>query len=53
MTLPLWSTRIRSLLLIMLKATPKGLTQKQSGWTGSLKVIWPATPSSKPNLPKI
>ena len=53
MTFPEWSTRIRSDLVMRLKARPKGFTQKQSGCTGSRRVMWPATPSSKPYLPKI
>lgn len=37
----------------MENATPKGFTQKVDGSTGSRSVMWPATPSSKPNFPKI
>ena len=36
--------------LTWLKCTPNGLTQKVSGNSGSRAVMWPATPSSKPNL---
>ena len=31
---------------------PNGLTQKWSRRSGSRAVMWPATPSSKPNWPK-
>ena len=34
------------------KCMPKGLTQKWSARSGSRAVMWPATPSSKPNLEK-
>ena len=34
-----------------LKSTAKGLTQKWSVSSGSRAVMWPATPSLKPNLP--
>src|SRR5215471_6361412 len=47
-TLPEWSTKIRSETRIRPKCKPKGLTQKQSGRSGSRAVMWPATPSSKP-----
>lgn len=53
MTLPLWSTWIRSEALIRENETPNGFTQKVVGSTGSRSVMWPATPSSKPYLPKI
>lgn len=52
-TSPSSLTWIRSDDLIREKARPKGLTQKVSGWTGSRIVMWPATPSSNPNFPKI
>ncbi len=51
--LPLWSTRIRSLLFINENATPNGLTQNVVGSTGSRTVICPATPSSKPYFPNM
>lgn len=53
MTFPSSLTRMRSEALIMENATPKGLTQNVVGSTGSRSVMWPATPSSKPYLPKI
>ena len=34
-----------------LKFIPNGFTQKRSRCSGSRTVMWPATPSSKPNLP--
>jgi len=49
-TLPAWSTRTRSLCLIMLKCIPNGFTQYESGNSGSRAVTWPATPSSSPAL---
>ena len=36
-----------------LKLIPNGFTQKWSSRSGSRAVMWPATPSSKPNFPKI
>ena len=53
MTSPSSFTRMRSDALIRLKETPKGFTQNVVGSTGSRSVMWPATPSSKPYLPKI
>ena len=48
-----WSfTRMRSDARMWLKLMPKGFTQKWSRCSGSRAVMWPATPSSKPNLPK-
>ena len=35
------------------KLMPNGLTQKWSGNSGSRTVMWPATPSPKPNRPKM
>ncbi len=32
---------------------PNGFTQNSSGNSGSRAVMWPATPSEKPNLPKM
>ena len=51
MICPWWSTCMRSLFLMREKETPKGLTQKVVGSTGSRNVMCPATPSSKPYLP--
>src|ERR1700761_9024095 len=53
MTLPSWSTRIRSERLSCENARPNGFTQKVCGSTGSRSVMCPATPSSKPYLPKM
>src|SRR4051812_26600972 len=50
-TSPWWFTRIRSSTVICLKLMPSGLTQKWSRRSGSRAVMWPATPSSKPNCP--
>src|SRR3954468_12187878 len=50
-TSPVWLTRMRSDTRICLKDRPNGLTQKWSSSSGSRAVMWPATPSSKPNLP--
>ena len=47
-----WSTQIRSDTRMCLKFIPNGFTQKRSRCSGSRTVMWPATPSSKPNLPK-
>lgn len=44
MTLPWWSTWIRSEAFIREKARPNGFTQKVDGSTGSRRVMWPATP---------
>jgi hypothetical protein len=44
MTLPAWSTWIKSETFISLNAVPNGLTQKVVGSTGSRTVICPATP---------
>src|SRR4051812_34077267 len=49
-TSPLWLTRIRSDCRTCANGTPNGLTQNVSGSIGSRAVIWPATPSSKPNF---
>ena len=38
--------------MIVLKSMPNGFTQKWSARSGSRAVMWPATPSSKPNRPK-
>ena len=35
------------------KLRPNGLTQKWSANSGSRTVMWPATPSPKPNRPKM
>ena len=35
------------------KLIPNGFTQNMSGYSGSRTVMWPATPSPKPNLPKM
>src|SRR5580698_1267442 len=51
-TVPSWLTRINSDTLIWLKLMPNGLTQKCSGYSGSRAVMWPATPSENPSLPK-
>ena len=50
-TLPSWSTKIRSDALIWVKLMPNGLTQNQSGCSGSRTVMCPATPSEKPKRP--
>ncbi len=49
-TSPSWLTRIRSETRMWPKCMAKGLTQKWSSRSGSRAVMWPATPSSKPNL---
>ena len=46
------SRRMRSETRMWLKLMPNGFTQKWSSRSGSRAVMWPATPSSKPNLPK-
>jgi hypothetical protein len=45
MTLPAWSTWIKSDAFISLNAVPKGFTQNVSGSTGSRTVMCPATPN--------
>src|SRR5579875_3529435 len=52
-TSPWWLTRIRSDTLMWRKFMPKGLTQKWSVSSGSRAVMWPATPSENPSLPKM
>src|SRR3989337_1501376 len=44
---------MRSLDFIWRKLLPNGLTQNSSGNSGSRTVMWPATPSLNPNLPKM
>src|SRR5436190_1750425 len=51
-TWPFASTRMRSDWRMWLKLSPSGLTQKWSRCSGSRAVMWPARPSSNPNLPK-
>src|SRR4051812_21993216 len=43
----------RSLTVTCLNGIPNGLTQKQSLYSGSRAVMWPDTPSSNPDRPKI
>ena len=46
-------TKIKSDIFKRLNDNPKGLTQKQSGYSGSRQVMCPATPSEKPSFPKM
>jgi len=49
-TSPRWFTQMSEETLTWPKCMPKGFTQKRSPCSGSLAVMWPATPSSKPPL---
>src|SRR4051794_29008305 len=51
-TSPRELTRSRSETRMWEKLMPNGFTQKWSSRSGSRAVMWPATPSSNPNLPK-
>src|SRR3954452_7994823 len=52
-TSPLWLTSNRSLTFTWRKLIANGLTQKWSGNSGSRTVMCPATPSPKPQRPKM
>ena len=46
-------TKTKSDIFNRLNDKPKGFTQKHSGYSGSRQVMCPATPSEKPNFPKM